>query len=137
MKRIITLFGTFLFAVFCELFVRIVIIIYQQSEFTFYGTASLPGWEWIAIFAVAILISSWIAGMLNATITNSAHPLNFGLLLLLMVTWRMSEYFANPEPEFSFSLILVLMHITAIFLAYITKQKIDEQIANNPVHPTS
>ncbi len=135
MKRIITLFGTFLFAVFCELFVRIVIIIYQQTEFTFYGTASLPGWQWIAIFAVAILISSWIAAMLNATIMNSAHPLNFGLLLLLMTTWRMSEYFANPEPELSFSLILVLMHAIALLLAYITKQKIDEQIENTPVHP--
>ncbi|MBO6793347.1 MAG: hypothetical protein JJ895_05520 [Balneolaceae bacterium] len=136
MKRIITLFGTFLFAVFFELFVRIVIIIYQQTEFTFYGTASLPGWQWIAIFAVAILISSWIAGMLNATIMNSAHPINFVVLLLLMFTWRISEYFANPDPELSFSLILILMHAIALLLAYFTKQKIDEQIANTPVHPT-
>ncbi|MCR9132020.1 MAG: hypothetical protein NXI08_05590 [bacterium] len=129
MKRLITLLGTFLFAVFCELFVRIVIIIYQQTEFTFYGTGALPGWQWVVIFAVTILISSWIAGMLNATILNSKHFSNFLLLLILMIVWRVSEYFANPEPEFLFSLILISMHAVAILLAFKTKQKIDEQIS--------
>ena len=129
MKRLITLLGTFLFAVFCELFVRIVIIIYQQTEFTFYGTGALPGWQWVVIFSITVLISSWIAAMLNATITNSKQPSTFLLLLILMITWRASEYFANPEPEFLFSLILISMHSLAILLAFKTKQKIDEQIS--------
>lgn len=83
----------------------------------------------MVLFAVIILISSWIAGMLNATILNSKHFSNFLLLLILMIVWRVSEYFANPEPEFLFSLILISMHSVAILLAFKTKQKIDEQIS--------
>ncbi len=127
MKSVITVFGTFVFGIFCEIFIRIVIIFYHQTEWSFSGLSGIPGLSWLIILGLGIFTATWISGMLTVTITNFSPDKHLFALLALYFLWRLSEYFGMDEPSLSYSLGLIILQLTALFLSYIIKIKTNAQ----------
>ncbi len=125
MKSIITVLGSFLFVVFCEFFIRVVIIFYHQSDLQFYGISNFPGTSWIIILYFAVAIATWIGSMLAVTITTFSPIKHLLALSIVISLWRMSEFFAMNEPNFYYTLTILFFQFVAIWLALISKQKIN------------
>ena len=130
MKSILTLFGTFLFGLFFEFFIRIVIVFYHQTEWIFSGLSSIPGTNWIVIFCAGLFVSSWISGMLTVTIINFSHLKHLLLLYFIITFWRISEFFGMNEPSISYTISITLLQGTALLLAYYTKIKSNVQASD-------
>lgn len=131
MKSIITIFGTFLFGLFFEFFIRIVIVFYHQTDWVFSGLSSIPDTNWIVIFGVGLFASSWISGMLTVTILNFTPFKHLLSLYFIIIFWRISEYFGMDEPSILYTLSITLLQGTALFLAYYLKIKSNVQITNS------
>ncbi len=127
MKSIVTIIGTFFFGLFCELFIRVVIIFYHQSEFTFSGISSLPGFGWVFILGLGLFTATWIASMLAVTITNFAPFKHLIALFTLFLLWRISEYFGMDESSLIYTFGIIIIQFTAIALAYFIKVKTNVQ----------
>ena len=129
MKSIITVAGTFLFSIFVEGFIRVIIIFYHKSEFSFFGISTLPGISWAIIILISILIVSWLSGMLTVTIAGFSpgkHLLALGGLFLL---WRLNEIFQTigTEPVWYLT-ATVLISFSGLYLSYLTQKKSNANI---------
>lgn len=131
MKSLLTISGTFLFTLFCDFFIRVVIIFYHQSEIKFYGVSSLPGFQWILLLLVGVGIATWIASMLLVTIINHSPEKYLLALSALFLLWRISEFFAIQEEALMYTITIILVQGVAIWLALITKRKINASISTS------
>ena len=127
MKSVLTVLGTFIFGIFCEIFIRIVIIFYHQTEWSFSGLSGIPGLSWVMILSVGIFIGTWISGMLAVTITDFSPDKHLLALLILYFLWRLSEYFGMDEPSLGYTLGLIILQLTALTFSYIIKLKTNAQ----------
>lgn len=114
MKSIITLLGTFIFSVFIENFARIVIIFYKQEELIFYGIESMPGSGWVAALFISVFLGSWLAGMLTTTIAPYSPKKHLTALFILMLLWRISEYYQLQGEQLIYSLGMICTHLVAL-----------------------
>ena len=124
MKSIVSVLGAFLFTIFSEGFIRVIIIFYHKSEFLFFGTTPLPSSIWSIIIFAALLLIYWLSGMLVVTITNFAvvkHLVSFATLLLL---WRVNEYVQTDgmEPVWYYAIHLLIIPFS-VYLCFLTYQK--------------
>lgn len=123
MRSLFTIFGAFLFGIFCEIFIRVIIIFYHQTDWNFSGFSSMPNISWILIFGGGVFIATWISGMLTLTIANYSSKKHLIALFILYSTWRLSEFFAMDKPSLIYSLSIVSLHTIALILAYLIKEK--------------
>lgn len=124
MKSFLTVAGTFLFSIFVEGFIRVIIIFYHKGEFSFFGISTLPGISWAIIILVSILIISWLSGMLAVTISGfspTKHLLALGGLFLL---WRLNEIFQSYGTEPVWYLVaIIIVSFLGLYLSYLTQKK--------------
>ncbi len=123
MKSILTVFGSFLFSVFVEGFIRVIIIFYHKGEFSLFGISNLPGITWAIIILVSILIISWLSGMLTVTISGFApvkHLLSLGVLFFF---WRTTEIVSIYGTDPGWYLVLsIIASAGGLYLAYLTQK---------------
>lgn len=131
MKSVLTVIGTFIFGIFCEIFIRVVIIFYHQTEFNFSGLSGLPGFGWIVILGLGIFIATWISGMLTVTITHFSPNKHLLALFALYFLWRLSEFYGMEESSLGYSIGLILLQLIALNFAFIIKIKTNEQSTNS------
>lgn len=124
MKSILTVAGAFLFSIFVEGFIRVIIIFYHKGEFSFFGISSLPDISWAFIILTSILIVSWLSGMLTVTISEFSPVRHLLALGGLFVIWRLNEIFQsfNTEPVW-YLIATVLISLTGLYLSYLTQKK--------------
>ncbi len=123
MKSILTVFGSFLFSVFVEGFIRVIIIFYHKGEFSIFGISTLPGVSWAIIILVSILIVSWLSGMLAVTITGFAPVKHLLFLAVLFLFWRATEISKIYTSDPLWYLILsVAVSFGGLYLAYLTQK---------------
>ncbi|MBO6524420.1 MAG: hypothetical protein JJ971_11375 [Balneolaceae bacterium] len=123
MKSFLTVFGSFLFSVFVEGFIRVIIIFYHKGEFSIFGISSLPGVSWAIIILVSILIVSWLSGMLTITITGFAPVKHLLSLAVLFMLWRATEIINIYSSDPLWYLILsVIVSSGGLYLAYLTQK---------------
>lgn len=123
MKSILTVLGSFLFSVFVEGFIRVIIIFYHKGEFSIFGISTLPGVSWAIIILVSILIVSWLSGMLAVTISGFAPVEHLLFLAALFMLWRATEIFNiyNSDPLW-YLILSVFASSGGLFLAYLTQK---------------
>jgi len=63
--------------------------------------------------------------MLTVTITSFNPEYHLLALASLFLLWRLSELLAMPEPDILYTSSMILIQITAIFLALITKKRMN------------
>ena len=131
MRSILTVIGSFVFGLFCEFFIRIVIIFYHQSEWVFSGISGLPGISWIAIFGVGVFTATWISGMLTVTITDFSPKVHLSALFSFYLLWRISEYFGMQIPSLGYSIGILFIQFCALFLALFIKIKSNVQTTDS------
>ena len=123
MKNLLTVIEAFVFGIFCEIFIRVIIIFYHQTDWNFSGISSMPAVSWILIFSIGIFIATWISGMLTLTLTNFSPRKHLLALFGLYLIWRLSEFYAMDKPSFMYALSIVSLHAIALILAFVIKQK--------------
>ncbi|RNC85346.1 MAG: hypothetical protein ED557_00810 [Balneola sp.] len=128
MKSIIVVLGVFIFSIFVEGFIRIIVLFYHKTEFTFWGVSSLPSPGWAVALVIASLLIYWLSGMLVVTATMYSpkkHLLSLGMLLLLL---KGSEVLQTYSIEPMWYLIMILSSpFIGLYLAYYTHSKIHEK----------
>ena len=124
MKSILTVAGAFLFSIFVEGFIRVIIIFYHKGEFSLFGISTLPGISWAIIILVSILIISWLSGMLTVTISGFSPVKHLIALGGLFFLWRLNEIFQsiNTEPAW-YLLAIVIVSFSGLYLSYLTQKK--------------
>lgn len=124
MKSILTIFGTFLFSIFVEGFIRIIIVFYHQGVFSFFGISSLPSNSWVVILLIALLVIYWLCGMLTVTITESSPKKHLIALWVLISLFRINEivHFYSIEPTW-YLITIFFIPLLSLSLSYITKIK--------------
>lgn len=126
MKSILVVIGTFLFSIFLEGFIRVIILFYHQQEFHLFGTESLPGLSWILIVAVSVFLCSWISSMLSVTLTNYAAGKHLIALAVLFLGWRLLEILQIGFSENTlYSLSFISLQLLAVYLAYLFKKSMN------------
>lgn len=121
MKSILIVLGTFLFSVFVEGFIRIIIIFYHLGEFKFFGISTLPSFLWVIVILSSIPVITWLSGMLTITIASYAKEKHLYALGVLLLLWRFNELIQTYEVEPVWYLIsLILLTISGLSLAYLT-----------------
>ncbi len=124
MKSILTVLGSFLFSVFVEGFIRVIIIFYHKEEFSLFGITNLPGLSWVIIILFTMLIISWLAGMLTITISEFSPVKHLVSLTFLFIVWRLFEVLQTYETEpVLYHISIVLISLTGIYLAFLTHKK--------------
>lgn len=124
MKSFISIFGAFLFSIFSEGFIRVIIIFYHKSEFSFFGLGALPSPSWIWIIFGSLILIYWLSGMLIVTVTGTSvikHLTGYGTVLIL---WRIFELLLSSasEPLWYYVVSFVIIPFS-LFLCYLTQQK--------------
>lgn len=122
-KSILTISGTFLFSLFLEGFIRIIILFYNKSDFVFWGITNLPSPSWIIVIYISVIIIAWLSGMLTVTICGFSpgkHLIALGIVFLL---WRANEILQTISTEPLWYLLTIpLCSLTGIYLAYLTNK---------------
>ena len=123
MKSIITVIGSFLFSIFLEGFIRLIIIFYHQGEFAFFGISKLPSISWVFIILASVIAISWISGMLTVTITGFAPIKHLISLAFLFLMWRLNEIILTQGVEPNWYLFTITFSsILGLYLAYLTQK---------------
>ncbi|MEQ9310470.1 MAG: hypothetical protein RLN90_13530 [Balneolaceae bacterium] len=123
MKSVITVLGSFLFSIFLEGFIRIIIIFYHQENFSFFGSSSLPGISWVLIVIISSGIINWISGMLTVTITGFAPKRHLLALTTLVLLFRINEIIQTHHIEFFWYLgAITTTSLTGLYFSYLTQK---------------
>lgn len=123
MKSIITVIGSFLFSIFLEGFIRLIVIFYHQENFVFLGTSSLPNFSWVLIVIVSASVISWICGMLTVTITGFAPKKHLFALAVLILMFRVNEIFQTYKIESLWYLIAITFSsLAGLYLSHLTQK---------------
>tara|TARA_R110000868_G_scaffold304437_30_gene565540 strand:+ start:2591 stop:2989 length:399 start_codon:yes stop_codon:yes gene_type:complete len=121
MKSIATVIGSFLFSIFLEGFIRVIIIFYHQESFIFFGTSSLPGLSWVLIIIVSTTVISWICGMLTVTIVDVSPIRHLFALAFLLLFWRITEIIQTYTSEPIWYLIgITAATFLGLYLSFLT-----------------
>ena len=128
MKSILAVLGAFLFSFFVEGFIRIIVLFYHKSDFSFWGASALPSPEWAILLVIASLLIYWLSGMLAVTATMHSprkHLLSLGVLILIL---KGSEAYQTYSIEPICYIILILITpIAGLYLSLFTHLKIHEK----------
>ncbi len=128
MKSVLVVLGAFLFSIFVEGFIRIIVLFYHKSEFTFWGVSALPSPSWAIILVLASLLIYWLSGMLTVTATMHSpkkHLLSLAGLILLI---KGNEVYQTYDIEPLWYLILILSApIIGLYLSFFAHSKIHEK----------
>lgn len=122
MKSFISVVGAFLFSIFLEGFIRIIIFFYHQTELSFFGVSQLPDTSWVFVIYLSVLIISWLSGMLAVSFTGFSPKKHLLALAVISVLWRLNEIVQtiNIEPDwYIFSIPFVSLF--GLFLAFKTQ----------------
>lgn len=123
MKSFLTVSGSFLFSVFVEGFIRVIIIFYHKGEFSIFGISNLPGVTWAIIILISMTIISWLSGMLAVTISGFSpikHLCSLGVLFLLWRTIEISSVY-NTDPLW-YLVLSVFASFGGLYLAHLTQK---------------
>lgn len=128
MKSILVVLGAFLFSFFVEGFIRIIVLFYHKSEFTFWGASALPSPEWAILLVIASLLIYWLSGMLAVTATMHSPAKHLFSLGILLIVLKGSEVYNTYAIEPIWYLLLILVApIIGLYLAFFTHKKIHAQ----------
>lgn len=128
MKSIITVLGSFLFTIFLEGFIRVIVIFYHQESFVFLGTSALPGLSWVAIVIISVGVISWISGMLTVTITGFAPTKHLLALVTLVLFFRINEIMQTYTTESIWYLVgITCSSLTGLYLSFLTQKHSNAQ----------
>ena len=123
MKSILTISGTFLFSLFLEGFIRVIILFYNKSEFEYWGITNLPSPSWIIVIYISVIIIAWLSGMLTVTISGYAPSKHLIALGVVFLSWRVNEILQTIGTEPLWYLITIpVCSLAGIYLAYLTNK---------------
>ena len=131
MRSIAVVFGAFLFSVFVEGFIRIVITFYHQQEFSLFGISSLPNLSWAVLIIIPVAIINWLSGMLTITLASFSPLKHLAALTVLVSLWRVNELVQSItyEPIWYFIAIFASA-VIGLSLAYVMFKKMDHAFEN-------
>lgn len=128
MKSFMSVFGAFLFSIFLEGFIRIIIFFYHQTELNFFGISKLPDFSWIYVIYISVGIISWLSGMLAVSFAGFSPKKHLLALASLFFIWRLNEIIQtfNSEPQW-YIFTIPFVSFLGLFLAYKTQNIKDEK----------